>query len=56
MVTFFQAKSSTLTDTNLRPGTFCLIIVLISLSRIMRVSTFSGDDMPAPERELAWLF
>lgn len=38
------------------PWTFCLIIVLISLSRIMRVSTFSGDDMPASERELAWLF
>lgn len=34
----------------------CLIIVLISLSHIMRVSTFSGDDMPASERELAWLF
>lgn len=33
------------------PWTFCLIIVLISLSRIMRVSTFSGDDMPASEWE-----
>lgn len=55
MVTFFQAKSSTLIDTNLRPLNLFLIIVLISLSHIMSVSMFSGDDMPASVREPAWL-